>query len=160
MTQFIGGAIPTQWTLANDNVLRRIGLRVEFGQGKGKGKGKGSFRSPWWPGGGGFVGDQGADISIGYAPNWDVPASTRGRNSRFGYSGITRDVFNSPLPGMTVKLFLTADDSKVTPDILSDATTGEYTISTPFYAAHWIKIEKAGSPNVQGVSVSNIFPNV
>jgi hypothetical protein len=92
--------------------------------------------------------------------SWGSIFSTAGVNSRLGYMGVTRDVNNSPLGGATVKLFLTADDSKVTPDIVSDSLSGEYVISTPYYAPHWIKVKKAGTPDVQGVSVDTIYPNV
>jgi hypothetical protein len=163
VTQLIGNALPQFLLRSNDNILLRIGLGQAFGKGKGKGKGKGNgngnFRTPWWPRSG-FVGDQAVDIGPQFIGSWDVPASTKGKISRFGFQGVTRDAYNSPLPGMTVKLFLTADDTKVTADILSDPNTGEYTITTPYYAPHWIKVDKTGSPNVQGVSVNNIYPNV
>ena len=169
MTQFIGGAMPQFRAMANDNSLRRLGVRAVSGRavsgravsGRAVSGRARSYATPWWPGSG-FMGDAATD----YGPqssdffSWGALFATAGVNSRLGYMGVTRDVNNSPLLGATVKLFLTADDSKVTPDITSDLNTGEYVISTPYYAPHWIKVKKAGSPDVQGVSVDTIYPNV
>ncbi len=164
MTQFIGNARPQVRAQANDNSLRRLGVRAVSGRavsGRAVSGRARSFATPWWPGSG-FMGDAAVDCGAQAAGffAWGSYFTPSGVNSRLGYMGVTRDVNNSPLGGATVKLFLTADDSKVTPDVTSNATTGEYVISTPYYAPHWIKIKKAGSPDVQGVSVDTIYPNV
>lgn len=159
MTQFIGNANPQFRAQANDNSLRRLGVRAVSGRAvSGRAR---NYATPWWPGSG-FMGDQSTDYGSQSADfvSWGAIFSTSGVNSRLGYMGVTRDVNGSPLPSATVKLFLTADDSKVTPDVTSDALSGEYVISTPYYAPHWIKVKKAGTPDVQGVSVDTIYPNV
>lgn len=116
------------------------------------------FMTGWWPGGG-RLDASGGEWHQGIWYN-TITEKTGGCNSRLGYQGITRDVNNSPLPGATVKIFRTSTDEKVSPDITSDALSAEYVISTPYYEAHWLKVEKTGSPPVQGVSVNTIFPNV
>lgn len=163
MSQFINAGMLASIQMKNDRRLLKlmVGNRLDSGLAMFPKNGRAalmSFRSPWWPRSG-FMGDQATDYGPQYLKGWSLPQSTKGRNARFGYQGVTRDAFNSPLGGCTVKLFLTADDSKVTPDITSDALSGEYVIGTPFYAPHWIKVKKAGSPDVQGVSVDNIYPN-
>jgi hypothetical protein len=163
VSQLIGNAQPNFRAQANDNSLRRLGVRNVSGRNvSGRNvSGRKSYATAWWPGSG-FMGDAATDMGA-QSPDffsWGSIFSTAGVNSRLGYMGVTRDVNNSPLGGATVKLFLTADDSKVTPDIVSDSLSGEYVISTPYYAPHWIKVKKAGTPDVQGVSVDTIYPNV
>lgn len=116
-----------------------------------------SYATPFWPGRSGFYGDLGADVGLMEGKYYE-PEITKGMNSRFGYQGTTRDVNNSPLGACTVKLFLTADDSKVATDITSEAD-GTFVISTPFYAPHYIVTRKSGSPEVAGVTVSTNLPN-
>lgn len=158
MSQFVGGSLP-QFILAR-NERRAVG---RIGEGEGEGVdccGVQDFVTGWWPGGGGLLGDYGVDVALLESQWWGRPDVTNGADSRLGYQGITRDVNNSPLLGATVKIFRTSDDAKMSPDIVSDTGTGEYIISTTDYAPHWLKVEKAGSPPVQGVSVNTIYPNV
>lgn len=166
MSQFIGGAQPGFFLRANDNSLRRLGVSVSAsahyvpdGVGRGRGLPVGdSYRSPWWPGAGGFLGSQAADRGPQTTPSWDVFSSTKGRISRFGYAGIARDAANAPLPSVTIKLFRTVDDLKVAEDVVSGAD-GAFVITTPHYEGHWLYMRKAGSPNVGGVSDSTLIPN-
>lgn len=161
MSQLLGSASGISLLHTDRSVLKRSGFPQPSG-GSRVGPRR-NFSSGWWPGSG-FIGAASQSVNNYNFLSWADPKtatiSTSGTNSRLGFMGVTRDVNNSPLPGATVKLFLTADDSKVTPDVVSDAVSGQYVITTPFYAPHWIKIKKAGSPDVQGVSVDNIYPNV
>lgn len=95
---------------------------------------------------------------IAQDPPWGQVELVSGAVSRFGYRGVTRDANNSPLGGVTVKCFRTADDSKVADDVVSDAN-GNFIISTPYYEAHYLVMKKSGSPEVSGVTVSSQFPN-
>lgn len=158
MSQLLGHALPEFRLAANNQSLVGQPWRQECDHDVAADRPK-SFATPWWPGSG-FLGDLAADIAVLKSWFFEPPEITSGANSRLGYQGVTRDANNSPLGGATVKCFRTADDSKVTPDIVSDPLSGEFVISTPYYEAHWLKIEKAGTPHVQGVSVNNIFPNV
>ena len=164
MSQFIGNT-GNNAVLSSNNIrlypLKGLGapmLGAGVSPGIGPKKAR-SYHSPWWPRSA-FMGDMAVDIGPNKVKGWLILQSTKGMNSRLGYMGVTRDVNNSPLLSATVKLFRTSTDEKVSTDIVSDALSGEYVISTPYYEAHWLKVEKNGSPNVQGVSVNNIFPNV
>jgi hypothetical protein len=117
----------------------------------------GDFSSPWWPGSG-FLGDRAADVAVA-DPNmkwFEASDMTRGRNSRFGLVGVTRDVYGSPLGGVTLKLFRTATDEVVSA-VVSDPA-GNYVLSTPFYPdAHYVVSYKAGSPDVFGSSINTLI---
>ena len=155
MSQLIGNAQP-QFRLQEDekvlhaNEWQRDGIQEHHGD-------SATYASGFWPRRGGFVGDLGLDLSMMESVYYE-PEITRGTNSRFGYQGTTRDVNNSPIGACTVKLFLTADDSKVATDITSEAY-GTFVISTPFYAPHYLVTRKSGSPEVAGVTVSTNLPN-
>lgn len=155
MSQFIGNARPTIRLEANELAL--LGVPWQPERERARASNPQSFATPWWPNRSAFVGDLAVDISMMEAVFY-LPEITKGMNSRFGYQGTTRDVNNSPLGGCTVKLFLTSDDSKVTPDITSEPD-GAFIISTPNYAPHYIVTRKSGSPEVAGVTVSTNYPN-
>ena len=89
---------------------------------------------------------------------WEQYELVSGSVSRFGYRGITRDANNSPVGGVTVKCFRTADDSKTADDVVSDIG-GNFVISTPHYEAHYLVMRKSGAPEISGVTVSSQFPN-
>lgn len=160
MTRRIGAAQPTQRIAADDTSTWSNWWRLGTELNTKDALGIFTYVTEWWPVRGGHLGDLGVDVGQRDMTWYEMDDVTKGMNSRLGYMGITRDVYNSPLPGATVKIFRTSTDEKVSPDIVSDAGSGEYVISTPYYEAHWLKVEKAGSPSVQGVSVNTIFPNV
>jgi hypothetical protein len=91
-------------------------------------------------------------------PSWGQVELVSGAVGRFGYRGVTRDANNSPIGGVTVKIFRTADDTKVADDVVSDAD-GNFIISTPFYESHYLVMRKTGAPEISGVTVSSQFPN-
>lgn len=115
------------------------------------------YASAFWP----RSGFEGSEVNDGFlltAQWWGEPEVSSGAISRFGYRGVTRDANNSPLGGVTVKCFRTADDMKTADDVVSDVD-GNFVISTPFYEAHYLVMRKTGSPEVSGVTVSSQFPN-
>jgi len=116
------------------------------------------FWQPWWPGAGsaGLYGDAG-DVQPSGSVWHTRPEVTNGSNSRFSVTGITRDVYGSPVGGVTVKLFATGTDILMDQQT-SDANTGSFTLSTYLYPdSHYIVAYKAGSPDVQGSSVNTII---
>lgn len=115
------------------------------------------FENPWWPGGGNLNAGGNEMLTVAwYAPSEIVEPANGGTNSRFGIQGVTRDVWNAPLGGVTVKLFRTSDDLKID-QIVSDPL-GNYLVSTPYYPdAHYIVMYKAGSPDVFGASVNTLI---
>lgn len=117
-----------------------------------------SFRNQYWPGSTGFIGDQATDFGVGVLETEyrRIPDLTRGRNSRYGFVGVSRDEFGSPLGQCVVTLFKTSDDSVV--DRTMSDVYGAYVASTPFYPdTHWLKIKKTGSPDKQGVTIDTLI---
>lgn len=155
MSQLIGNAQPQFVLLANELAL--LGVPWQPERERARASQPQSYTTPFWPGRTGFYGDLAADVGLLEGEYYE-PEITKGMNSRFGYQGVSRDVNNSPLGGCTIKLFLSADDSKVTPDIVSEPDGG-FVISTPNYAPHWLRMSKSGSPEVQCSTVSTIYPN-
>ena len=115
------------------------------------------FRTPWWPRSG-FEGDDGVDGFVRCAVWHQQPELSSGSISRVGYRGVTRDANNSPVGGVTVKCFRTADDTKTADDVVSDAN-GNFIITTPYYEPHYLVMRKTGTPDIGGVTVSTQYPN-
>lgn len=118
----------------------------------------GTYASPWWPGSG-FIGERGIDVAIidPTCKPYESSDITKGRNTRYGVQGVTRDAYGSPLGGCTMKLFRTSDDTLVSSTI-SDPV-GNYLLSTPYYPdAHYVVMYKTGSPDVTGASVNTLIP--
>lgn len=113
-----------------------------------------SYATPFWPGAG-FVGDSGdVPVQAEYS-QWAPYEPVSGDSSRFGFVGVTRDQYGSPIGGCTVKLFRTSDD------LLLDSTTsdpsGNFLLNTAYYPdAHYIVARKSGSPDVDGVTNNNL----
>jgi hypothetical protein len=155
MSQFIGNA-QSQFRLeANDTRTHMQSFQtmhvMEGGQ-------QDTFASPWWPGSG-FIGDRAVDVGVVNAGQkwYEYPEVTKGMNSRLGIAGVTRDQYGSAIVSCTVKLFKTSDDSLVS-QIVSDATTGEYLLSTPYYPdTHYVVAYKAGSPDIAGATVNTLI---
>lgn len=98
----------------------------------------------------------GTSESMSGAP-WEPWAEPGGASSRFGFVGVTRDQWGSPLRGCTVKLFRTSNDVKLD-ETVSDANTGAFLLNTAYYPdAHYIITVKAGSPSVQGITVNTLI---
>ena len=155
MSQFIGASLP-QFILS-ENDIRIVGSPWQPERERARASDPQNYTTPWWPGSG-FVGDYATDISVLKSWWFEQPEITRGTNSRFGYQGVTRDVNNSPLGSCTVKCFLTSDDTKVSTDVISDPY-GNFVISTPYYAPHWLRMSKSGSPYLQCTTVETAYPN-
>jgi hypothetical protein len=114
-----------------------------------------SYANGFWPRSG-FAGDISVDLSTLESVWFEQPDMTSGANSRVGFQGVTRDVYNSPLGGVTCKLFRTSDDAKID-QIVSDPS-GNYLLSSPYYPdAHFIVTYKTGSTDVFGSSVNTLI---
>lgn len=115
-----------------------------------------SFKTEWWPKGGGLMGDQGLDVGMLEASWWGAYNQAAGASSSYGWTGTTRDQYGSPLASCNVYLFRTSDC------LLIYTTTsdpnGTYYVATPYYPdAHFVVWQKTGSPDVQGVSVFTLI---
>lgn len=109
----------------------------------------------WWPGGGGMLGDAGDVTVIDFGNFWCPPDPTRGCTSRYGFTGYTQDVYGSPVSGVTVKCYHTADDVMVATTV-SD-TNGYYLVTTPYGVdSHYLVFYKAGAPDIFGTTQNTL----
>lgn len=116
-----------------------------------------SWASPWWPAGGMFVGDAGADVSmLDGADWWGDPWILSGCNGRLAFVGITRTASGVPVGGMTVRCFRTSSVELVS-TVLSDAN-GYYVATTPYADGHFLTTHKATSPPIAGATIDTLTP--
>lgn len=114
------------------------------------------YTTGWWPGGSGLATDAGGVSGDVLACVWyEQPEKISGQSSRLGLTGTTRDVYGSPLGGVTVKLFRTADDT-LQGEVISDVNTAEYLVTTPFNDGHYIVARKSGTPDVFGATDNDL----
>jgi hypothetical protein len=117
----------------------------------------GTYLTPWWPGGAGIDTDTGAVHGDMIAAVWYLqPEDISGQSSRLGLTGTTRDVYGSPLGGVTIKVFRTADDT-LQGSTVSDVNDGTYLVTTPFSDGHYIVARKSGSPDVFGATDDDLL---
>lgn len=116
------------------------------------------FVNPWWPAGTGFLGDQGADLSLIPKQSWwGAPwVSVGACNGRRAFVGITRDANGSPIAGATVRCFRASSDELVS-KVTSDAN-GRYEATTPYADAHYLTVHLASSPPVAGATIDTLTP--
>jgi hypothetical protein len=111
----------------------------------------------WWPGAAGLSTDAGGVLGDILNPiKREPPEYISGQSTRWGITGIARDVYGSPLANVELTLFKTDDDTKQDQKF-SDAFGG-YTLTTPYYQAHYIVAYKTGSPDITGTSVNTLIP--
>lgn len=120
-----------------------------------------SFRTPWWPRS--AIDASGGEMIDVLPQTWELPMMYSGAVAKLVFVGVSRDANGSILPSSTMKLFKTADngypDSKdrILDTVVSDATSGAFTLTTPYVEAHYITLVKDGSPSVQGISVNTLL---
>lgn len=111
-----------------------------------------NFTTAFWPGGASMYNDG----SIQGAIWFQEPDIVAGASSRFGFVGVTRDQYGSPLGGVSLKLFRTSDNLLI--DSTTSGPTGNYLLNTAFYPdPHYIVAHKSGSPDVDGVTVNTLI---
>lgn len=112
--------------------------------------------SPYWPGGGGMLGE-GQPLLI--SPSDYTPRTADfGGNGTIGFSGVTRDLRNSPVGGVTVRLFRSADSQLAAVGV--SRNDGSYNIATPYAGEeHFLVCHKSGSPEIAGASIATLVPN-
>ena len=115
----------------------------------------GSYRSPWWPGGL-FVGDQSTDVGVLESDTWGQFYPYAGTRTGYGFTGVTRDQYGSPVGNMVVKVFRTSDD------VLQHTTTsgadGSFVLVSPYYPdTHYITVHKTGTPDIDGISPNTLI---
>lgn len=161
MSGFIGGALPTNTIRAKD-VRFDQQYRRRFSQPRVADRSS-AFATPagyandFWPGGRGFYGEQGVDVTrqraAGARP---IERIAHGIASRVGIAGTTRDQYGAPLPGVTVVLHRTSTRELVH-EMVSDGN-GAYLSQTIFAGeAHYIYFHKAGAIDVFGATDNDLI---
>ena len=98
-----------------------------------------------------------SNTGLFYAIWWEWPSySTKAAKSSYIIQGQTQDGGGGPLGNVTVRAYLTADDT-LQGQCVSNAG-GWYYIGVPTNAAHYLIMTKAGSPNRGGMSPNNVIP--
>jgi hypothetical protein len=112
----------------------------------------GGYSTAFWPGGRGFIGDQGADVGLQEAVySRPMARLAWGNASRVGFVGTTRDAYGTPIGGVTCSLFRTADRLFIM-DIVSDAN-GDFLLQSWYSPdTHFIVFYKAGAPSIYGTT--------
>lgn len=111
------------------------------------------FRCGWWPGAVGLDASGGEMLSAG---SFDRMEFTSGASGFYGFSGVTRDVYGTLIPGATVRLFRTSDSLLVS-TVISDPVTGVFMAPTPYWPdAHFLVASKSGVPDVAGTTVQTL----
>lgn len=115
-----------------------------------------TFETEWWPKGGGFIGDGATDVGLLEASWWGEYDPAAGAASRFGFVGVARDAYGSPVASMTLKLFRTSDDTLL--DTTTSDPSGNFLLNTAYYPdTHYITCHKSGSPDIDGITVNSLI---
>ena len=155
MSGFIGNAQPSFVAGLEDLRLNRMDFQPARIHADIWAIATGSFETPWWPKGGGFIGDGASDVGLLEAAWWGEYDQAAGSSSMFGFAGVTRDVNGTAIASCVVKLFRTSDDALLHTQI-SDAN-GNFSLNTPYYPdQHYIYCHKTASPDIDGVSVNTL----
>lgn len=110
----------------------------------------------FWPGSGRFMGESAALLIA--PPDHSLRELATGGDTNLGFSGITRDINNEPVGGVTVRLFRTVDSLLI--QTVVSAEDGSYAVSTPYQGEqHFLVCHKSGSPEIAGASVSTLEPS-
>ena len=156
MSGFIGAALPQNTIAACDQKLLSAAWRdLDMTHFKSTWVSFDDFGSGWWPGGAGLYGDQSADFGCLQTVDWEEYEVCSGQSQRYGITSVTRDVYGSPLPFCTVKLYRTSDDLLVY--VSTSDGNGAFSVFTPYYPdAHFLVTYKVGTPDVFGTSVNTL----
>jgi hypothetical protein len=155
MTDLLGGAGQAELLIEPDDSRARANYFSQYpGEFRHQGE-VGDQRNPWWPGGAAMLGDAG---DVGLLIDWqgyNLFDLSRGCNSTYGFTGVTRDVYGSPLGGVTVKCYHAADDIMVA-TVVSDPQ-GNYLVTTPYgLDSHYLVFYKTGAPDVFGTTQNTL----
>lgn len=154
MSGFIGAALHTNLVSADDTRLNRPDFWPERLFADVYAIASAPFENIWWP--------RGSTCCLGMAEGildavwWGEYDQAAGASSRYGFVGVTRNQYGSPVGTCVVKLFRTSDD------LLLDTTTsdpsGNFLLNTAYYPdAHYITLHKSGSPDIDGITVNTLI---
>lgn len=91
----------------------------------------------------------------GGAPPFLRHLATASAPQSFAIAGVTKDSAGAILGGCVVQLFRTVGDAFVT-EVVSDPTTGAYSIPAGPGESYYIVAYKAGAPDVAGTTVNTL----
>lgn len=116
------------------------------------------YTTPWWPGTGGLTGDAGdvgANLFRAAAWNPQYESGPSGA-AAFGFVGVTRDQNGTAVPGVTVTLFRTSDNT--VQDVVVSDPQGNFLLHTAYYPDfHYLVAYRAGAPDIQGTTVNTLI---
>jgi len=160
MSNLVGGANPFGVLRIKDERLSHPFLSMRDTRKRTKDRQSINYEgyfNEFWPGNRGFIGDQGADVSITQEV-WSrrLKRFAAGVASRVGFPGITRDQYGAPLAACTVILHRTATREFVYEGV--SGSDGAF-LAQSVYAGenHYIVFHKAGAVNVYGATDNNLI---
>lgn len=111
------------------------------------------YGSAFWPRNDFAIGDA---AQIEAATFNDLVDLCTGACSAYGFTGTARDRYGSAIPSAIVKLFLTADDTKI--DTVTCDANGAFVLRSPYYpSTHYITVHLTGSPDVDGITANTLI---
>jgi hypothetical protein len=151
MSVLVGAARPHPITTRNEYVLHGDWVQDQFAYVTVLYIGEAAYTSGW--GVQQVVSPDGVLASL----SWAAFDQTAGAAARYGFVGVSRDQYGSPLGGCTLKLFRTSGDTLLD-TTTSDATTGAFLLNTAYFPDyHYITCHKSGSPDVDGITQNTLI---
>jgi hypothetical protein len=116
------------------------------------------YTTGWWPNSGGMVQDTGLSDVRGQfeSPSQRIWPIAGAANGRLSFVGVTRDQYGSAIGGCTVRCFRVSTN-ELTSQVISDASTGAFTITTPYNDAHFLTVHLTSTPNIAGATVDTLI---
>ena len=105
-----------------------------------------------------FYGDPSGGIDTQFVfmgASWGNRVRWQGGRLYYGFQGITRDAYGTPLANCIVKLFRTSTNEYIG-NTLSDGN-GWFQILSIYNDAHFLVAHKSGAPDVEGATVNTIL---
>jgi hypothetical protein len=118
----------------------------------------GDFFTSWWPNSSAGTNDGStSDVMVSGISTRERYWPNSGANGRLGFVGVTRDQYGSAIGGCTVRCFRLST-LELTSQVVSDASTGAFTITSPYSEAHFLTVHLTGTPNIAGATVDTLIP--
>lgn len=112
----------------------------------------------WWPNSGGLMCESGfSDIRGQFENMRERVWPNAGANGRLSFVGVTRDQYGSAIGSCTVRCFRLST-LELTSQVISDASSGAFTITSPYSEAHFLTVHLTGTPNIAGATVDTLIP--
>lgn len=118
------------------------------------------YTTGWWPASGGMVADTGMSDVRGQfeSPSQRIWQIAGAANGRLSFSGVTRDQYGSAIGSCTVRCFRLST-LELTAQVISDASTGAFIITSPYSEAHFLTVHLTSTPSIAGATVDTLIPS-